>query len=80
MRYVGRWPLLPIAGGSGDDEPLPPLTPALARELEELRTYRAQTEPELAARGQKGPLRRGRHAACRPRRRTRHGPSGPSRC
>jgi hypothetical protein len=34
MRYVGRWPLLPIAGGSGDDESPSPLTPALARELE----------------------------------------------
>jgi hypothetical protein len=47
MRYTGRWPLLPIAGGSGDDEPPPPLTPALARELEELRAFRTQTEPAL---------------------------------
>lgn len=47
MRYVGRWPLLPIAGGSGYDEAPPPLTPALARELEELRAFRIETEPAL---------------------------------
>ncbi|HEY7064955.1 MAG TPA: hypothetical protein VII06_26000 [Chloroflexota bacterium] len=47
MRYIGRWPLLPIAGGSGDDDPPPAVTPALARELEELRAHRAQSEPAL---------------------------------
>lgn len=47
MRYVGRWPFLPIAGGSGDDESPPALPPALARELDELRAYRTQHEPAL---------------------------------
>jgi hypothetical protein len=42
MRYVGRWPLLPIAGRSGDDELPPPLTPALAREPEKLFLRAAQ--------------------------------------
>ncbi|HEY7066641.1 MAG TPA: hypothetical protein VII06_34540 [Chloroflexota bacterium] len=47
MRHALRWPLLPIAGGSSDDDPPPALTPALAKELEELRAYRAQSEPTL---------------------------------
>jgi hypothetical protein len=36
MRYTGRWPISHIAAGSGDGAWPPPLTPALAKELEQL--------------------------------------------